>query len=141
MKRLSNRGYTGQTLRLFTRSRNLHKYTHRFEYLKKMKSNKDAKEEKALYFANKLISDPSQSILSISEISEMKQKYEPEIDEKEIEIIDIYWKKQYEQLFDDDREIRNILTKFNLLLPQDFAQKVKFKICNRVGTKIGRYLN
>ena len=73
-------------------------------------------------------------------MTRLREKYEPEKDE-EIEIFDIYWKKLYEQLFDDDREIRNILTKFNTLLPQDFAQKVKFKICNRVGTKIGRYLN
>ncbi len=105
-----------------------------------MKTNKEAKDEKSLYFANKLISDISDSILSHSEMLRLQQKYEP-TEPEEIEIVTIYWKKQFEQLFDNDSEIRNILFEFKQLLPQEFAEKLKFMICNRVGSKIGRYLN
>ena len=72
-----------------------------------------------------------------SKIVELLQKHE----EKEEKLTIIYFKKIYQQIYDDDDKLRKIMRNFMELLPNELKEIMKITICNMVSKKIRRYLN
>eukprot|EP01083_Nonionella_stella_P021152 58648_1 len=139
IKRLSNRGYPGSTLRHAMKKNNIPKYEHRQELLRKAKLKHEQRYWRRFISARMHILDDMNMIKSDHEIMEIKAKFniKDEDDTKK----DIYFILLYEQLFDDEHELRRILNEFHKLLPDGYRDSIEFTLCSKLPNKIGAFLN
>ena len=61
--------------------------------------------------------------------------------ETEIKKKTIYYKKVYQQIFDEDDKLRSILRTYHSLLPNIDGIELEFTICNKTDDKIRRFLS
>ena len=142
--RLINRGYHPSVLRIFNKSSNIPSYKDRNKYL--LKSYKKLKIKKYNILIKFLKDNYIEDEYFISnnrldEIINELNEYESNkpINEEKI----IYFKKTYQQLFDNDRRLRKILFDFydnlNNILP--VSNPLRIVLCNKVTSKISAFID
>ena len=138
IKRMIPRGYHPAVIRQILHSKDIPKYKFRKKYLSKMETRNLRK-----FYSNIIF-------VHCTNLFGLKFIYNSEINHIQKTILDVpdkenrnivYFSKKYQQLFDNDNQLRKILRRFKELLPIEDEDKIELIISNRIDNKIRKYLN
>ena len=139
IKRMILRGFHPAIIRKILNNKNIPKYKYRYDYIEKIMTNKQNKIFNII-FNTHYLTDPDKYWLSDYNIEQLQERL-LEIKKDDNDEILIYFKKVYQKLFDDDDKLRRILWEMIKLLPTQFNDIIKPRICNKVNIKIRKYLS
>ena len=115
------------------------KYKYRQKYLSKLENRKLRNFiQKILSVHNTNLS--GNEITSFSDVSRLNTKLSTLGDDQE-KLNTIYFTKIFQQLFDNDDDLRNTLREFKELCQFVEENNVEFIISNKIDNKIRKYLN
>ncbi len=136
--RIRLRSVSETIIRKAMKNKNMVKFRHKDALLRKLDSNRKIKYINKLLQAHDRLLDDDKFISKI-DIKNMINEYSN--DPSEEESINIWVKKIYQQLFDDDKEFNNVLRDVWNALPDKMQEKINYKISNATDRKIRVYLN
>ena len=119
------------------KSKNMPKYKNRNRYLLNLKKKNLRKCLQAILFIHhsKFMGD---NFLSLSDVLNINNILTDDPDNDEIKIV--YFCKTYQRLFDKDDQLRVLLHNVKEMMPNK-EEKIKFRISNKIGDKIKKFLN
>ena len=132
---IQNRGYNNA---YFIRKTKKPKWNKGDFNLRRMKKKRLYKLEKTILRQFFNFNNPSNTFIKLDYFNFLNKKHE-ELDNKQI--IPIIFKKYSEQLFDKDNKLSYILNETHKLLPEELKRKTKPLICNKIKTKLSRFIN
>ena len=134
ISRMTDRGYHPAEIRKILKLKNIPKYYRRQSYLDRSWKKLQSKRALKLIYYNAFILNQFDQ----DQLNSLNDKIiEPEDSELEI----IYFIKTYQRLFDDDKLYRSIFREMQDLLPLELKENIRFRICNKIGNKIRKFLN
>eukprot|EP01083_Nonionella_stella_P292342 994306_1 len=141
IQRQRNRGYPAKVLRHILRKKNIPKYSHRDTYLKKQLFKHKQRYYKTILQYQQHITDYTEWPIGDRAMEEIKLKYKLNDAEDDSQPKQIWFKLSFEQLFDDENEIRQLLNECHRRLPAYFQDEIELNLSVKLPNKVGRYLN
>eukprot|EP01083_Nonionella_stella_P292341 994303_1 len=122
-------------------TKNIPKYSHRDAYLKKQLFKHKQRYYKTILQYQQHITDYTEWPIGDRAMEEIKLKYKLNDAEDDSQPKQIWFKLSFEQLFDDENEIRQLLNECHRRLPAYFQDEIELNLSVKLPNKVGRYLN